>query len=47
MKEKISDYFSRTFVDEWSFNWNGVYRSFFVTSKDETHRSYLTSTWNA
>jgi hypothetical protein len=32
LKEKISDFFGRTFEDEWSANWSGIYKSFFVES---------------
>jgi len=32
MKEKIDDFFSRTFADKWEYNWGGLYKSFFVES---------------
>lgn len=47
LKDKIEDYFWRTFEDSWYYNWSWLYKSFFVESSGEDSKSYLASTWNA
>lgn len=47
MKEKVDNFFTRTFSSKWEYNWSWLYNSFFIESFGEWYRSYLTSTWSA
>lgn len=47
IKEKIPDAFLRTFTEDRDYNYQGLYKTFFVTSSWDNYLSYVNSTWNA
>jgi len=47
LKDTIDNYFDRTFEKWWEYDYQWLYKSFFINSFSENYRSYLTSTWNA
>lgn len=46
LKEKVDNYFLRTFEDRWQYDYSWLYKSFFVKSSSNKYVGYLTSTWN-
>ncbi len=47
LKQKVWDAFFRTFNEEWEYDWEWLYKTFFVVSSSTTNLSYLNSTWNS
>ncbi|MDD3144972.1 MAG: MG2 domain-containing protein [Candidatus Gracilibacteria bacterium] len=47
LKDLVSDYFTRTFEDEWEYDWTKIYKSFLVNANGVANQSYLVSTWNS
>jgi len=47
LKNKVEDAFWRTFNQSWDYDWQWLYKTFFVTSTSDKNLSYLSSTWNA
>ncbi|MFK7780706.1 MAG: MG2 domain-containing protein, partial [Candidatus Gracilibacteria bacterium] len=47
LNDKVSDAFSRTFTETWEYDWNELYKTFFITSASDTNISYVNSTWNS
>ncbi|MDD2907509.1 MAG: alpha-2-macroglobulin family protein [Candidatus Gracilibacteria bacterium] len=47
LKDLVSDYFIRTFEDNWEYDWTKTYKSFLVNANSTANQSYLVSTWNS
>lgn len=47
VSDKLRSTFSKTFESDWSYSWNGLYDTFFITSASDTNLTYLNSTWNS
>ncbi len=47
LKDKVWDAFLRTFDQPWDYDWEGIYRTFFVKSASDKNLSYINSTWNS
>lgn len=47
LSDDLRSAFQKTFEAEWSYNYSGVYDTFFIKSEWESNTSYLNSTWNS
>ncbi|MDP2090984.1 MAG: alpha-2-macroglobulin family protein [Candidatus Gracilibacteria bacterium] len=47
LKQKVSDAFMRTYSEDWEYDWEGLYKTFFVISSGANNLSYVNSTWNS
>ena len=47
LKDKVKNYFYKTLLNDWQFDYEWLYDSFFVSASSGKHLTYVNSTWNS